>query len=87
MSTLVKHHGVGLEAGGHARYLLYVVLRHRPPSISRRYRAVELAPPEIQLRMATRHRGYWHAVFTFLADAVLIRGFFAELAHAETAPL
>jgi hypothetical protein len=53
-------------------------------------RAVELAPPEIHtLRVATRHRGYTHTVFTFFADAVadLIRSFIAEPAHAETAPL
>jgi hypothetical protein len=36
---------------------------------------------------ARRHRGYSHTVFTFFADAVLIRPFIAELAHAETAPL
>jgi hypothetical protein len=30
-----QRHDVGLEADGHGRYLLYVVLRHRPPSISR----------------------------------------------------
>ena len=82
MSTLV-----GLEAGGHGRYLLYVVLRQRPPSISGD-RAVELAPPKIHL-FAWRHGigGYSHPVFTFFADAVLIRPFIAELAHAETAPL
>jgi hypothetical protein len=53
-------------------------------------RAVELAPPEIHtLRVATRHRGYTHTVFTFFADAVadLIRPFIAEPAHAQTAPL
>jgi hypothetical protein len=39
--------------------------------------------------MGGRHgiRGYSHTVFTFFADAVLIRPFIAELAHAETAPL
>jgi hypothetical protein len=53
-------------------------------------RAAELAPPEIHtLRVATRHRGYAHTVFTFFADAVadLIRPFIAEPAHAQTAPL
>ena len=51
---------------------------------------VELAPPEIHtLRVATRHRGYTHTVFTFFADAVtdLIRPFIAEPAYAQTAPL
>jgi hypothetical protein len=54
------------------------------------YRGVELAPPENHtLRVATRHRGYKHTVFTFFADAVadLIRTFMAEPAHTETAPL
>jgi hypothetical protein len=52
-------------------------------------RAVELAPPEIHTsRVATRHRGYAHTVFTFFADAAdLIRPFIAEVAHAQTAPL
>jgi hypothetical protein len=39
------------------------------------------------LRVATPHWGYPRTVFTFFADAVLIRPFIAELAHAETAPL
>jgi hypothetical protein len=39
------------------------------------------------LRVATRHRGYSHTLFTFFAGAVLIRPFIAELAHAETVPL
>jgi hypothetical protein len=41
------------------------------------------------LRVATRHRGYAHTVFTFFADAAadLIRTFIAEPARAETAPL
>jgi hypothetical protein len=54
------------------------------------YRAVELAPPEIHtLRVATRHRGYTHTVFTFFADAVadLIRPLIAEPAHAQIVPL
>jgi hypothetical protein len=39
-------------------------------------------------RVVTRHRGYTHAVVTFLADAGadLIRRFIAEPAHAQTAP-
>jgi hypothetical protein len=52
-------------------------------------RAVELALPEIQtLRVATRHRGYTHTVRTFFAGPVedLIRPFFADPAHAQTAP-
>ena len=38
--------------------------------------------------MGERHGigGYSHTVFTFFADAVLIRPFIAELAHAETPP-
>jgi len=50
--------------------------------------AVELAPPEIHLS-AWRHGigGSLMPVFTFFADAGLIRPFIAELAHAETAPL
>jgi hypothetical protein len=50
--------------------------------------AVELAPSEIHLS-AWRHGigGYSHTVFTFFADAVLIRPFIAALAHAQTAPL
>jgi hypothetical protein len=50
--------------------------------------AVELAPRGIHLS-AWRHGigGYSHTVFTFFADAVLIRPFIAESAHAETAPL
>ena len=51
-------------------------------------RAVELAPLEIHLS-AWRHGigGSLMPVFTFFADAGLIRPFIAELAHAETAPL
>ena len=62
----------------------------RPLANSLGDRAVELEPPEIHtLRVATRHQGYTHTVFTFFADAVadLIRPFIAEPAHAETAPL
>jgi hypothetical protein len=53
-------------------------------------RAAGLAPPESHiLRVATRHRGYTHTVFTFSAGAGadLIRPFIAEPAHAQTAPL
>ena len=48
------------------------------------FRSVTTGDPP--LRVATRHREYSQAVF-FFADAVLIRPFIAELAHAETAPL
>jgi hypothetical protein len=62
------------------------VSRVRSPLVTARphWRAGD--PP---LRVATRHRGYAHTVFTFFADAVadLIRSFIAEPARAETAPL